>query len=207
MRIILTLLFLLLTLPARADDAQALDEVLTPIHTLQASFIQTLADNKGRTLQKSQGTMAIDRPGKFRWEVTSPLKQLIIANGRRVWIYDPDLEQVVVRDMAVTNGQSPAFLLTNMNVQLKKDFLISKLPDQNGVQWFSLKPRSKDPMFVLIELGFAKNQIKAMRMEDNLGHHTAIVLKGVKQNVPLRANLFTFSPPARVDIIDETKKH
>ncbi len=71
--------------------------------------------------------MALQRPGKFRWEVVKPNAQLIIANGSRLWIYDPDLEQVIIRAFKHATGQTPALLLSDDNATLSKDFNVQQV--------------------------------------------------------------------------------
>jgi outer membrane lipoprotein carrier protein len=200
----LFLLLFLSTFSALARESQELLELLNPIQTLQGNFVQTILDNKGKAVQRSEGKMALHRPGRFRWEVVSPIPQIIVANSTRLWIYDPDLQQVVIRPVAKTLGQTPAFLLTNVVQALDEDFIIKKMPAPKDWQWFSLVPKDPNSMFQTIQLGFQNHEIKKMRMQDSLGHSTVIEFKQTKANVDLPNNLFVFRLPANVDVIDET---
>jgi len=189
---------------AEGTEAQELLEVLSPIRSLQADFVQTILDAKGKAVQKSEGKLQLLRPGQFRWDVLRPIPQLIIANSTRIWIYDPDLEQVVVRPVAKEIGKTPAFLLSNVNTAINNDFIVRRMQAPQHWQWFSLTPRTKDSMFNVIQLGFLNSEIKEMRMQDNLGHHTIIQFRHVKQNVAISSSAFRFHAPANVDVIDET---
>lgn len=174
---------------------------------MKADFTQTLIDSKGKPTQKSLGRMAIQRPGKFRWDVTKPVPQLIIANGSRLWIYDPDLEQVTIRSLSKAAGESPALILSHDNTNLENTFTIQAIqPDAAQGQWFSLTPKKKDNMFESIAMGFVNNQIQEMRLKDNLGHITRVQFQNIQTNANLPASLFTFKPSAKIDVIDETKK-
>lgn len=210
MRILIKLAFvltmLLCSFASSAQDSQAQDllQVLSPIRSLQADFVQTILDNHGKAVQKSEGKLALLRPGQFRWKVERPIPQLIIANNSRLWIYDPDLEQVVIRPVAKEVGRTPAFLLSNVNTAIARDFVVRRMQAPQHWQWFSLTPKVKDGMFRVIELGFLNNQIKEMRMQDNLGHNTIIQFHHVRENENLSASLFQFHAPAKVDVIDET---
>jgi len=198
--------FFLMSSSVLAQDSQDLLEVLSPIHSLQANFVQVILDAKGKPLQKSEGKVQLQRPGQFRWDVKRPVPQLIIANNSRLWIYDPDLEQVVIRPVAKEIGSTPAFLLSNVNTAIEKDFIVKKMPASRNWQWFSLSPKTSDSLFNVIQLGFENREIKELRMRDNLGHHTVIQFKQVQQNLHLSLALFQFHPPAHVDVIDETRK-
>lgn len=189
-----------------AGASTELANLLNGLHTMQADFVQTTYDNKGKEIQKSYGQMALDRPGKFRWQVKKPIPQLIIANQKRLWIYDPDLEQVTIRSLGKDNGETPALLLSHVNGLLEKDYEIKEIT-KNTPDWkyFKLIPRRADSMFVKVVMGFEGNQIGKMSLVDHLGHSTTIEFHNSVANTSLSASLFTFKPPAKVDVIDETK--
>ncbi len=187
------------------DEAEELLDTLRPIQSLEADFVQTILDNKGKVLQRSEGKLLLLRPGRFRWQVLRPIPQLIIANNTRLWIYDPDLEQVVIRPIAKEIGKTPAFLLSNVNTAITQDFIVRRMEAPQNWQWFALTPKAKDSLFQVIQLGFFNRDLKEMRMRDNLGHHTVIQFSHLKENKPLAAALFQFHPPANVDVIDETR--
>jgi outer membrane lipoprotein carrier protein len=188
-------------------SATELSNILKSIHSLRANFIQTVYDNRGKAIQHSNGRMALQRPGKFRWEVMKPIPQLIIANGSRLWIYDQDLQQVTIRSLSKTSGETPALLLSHVNTFIEKDFTVQTLSQKSmGEVWFSLKPKKPDNMFSFIEMGFLNKQIHEMRFKNNLGHRTLIQFKNLNTNVRLAASLFYFKSSTKIDVIDETKE-
>lgn len=147
---------------------QQLVQLLSQLHSMQAKFVQNSYDNTGRLLQKSVGVMALQRPGKFRWETKSPSHQLIIADGTNIWIYDADLKQASKKNMS-TSSQStnPASLLSGSTEALQQRFSITKMNKANG-DWFELKPITKNDMFEWIQLHFKNNQLIGMILSDNL---------------------------------------
>ncbi len=189
-----------------ADPSIDLSNLLNSVHTVRANFTQTVYDNRGKVIQRAYGHMALQRPGKFRWDVTKPVPQLIIANATRLWIYDPDLEQVTIRSLSGAAGETPALLLSHVNTTLANDFLVQSLPTKSGLNRFELKPKKSDNMFSSIEMGFKTNQLHEMRLQDNLGHTTVIQYENIQTNITLSASLFTFKPTAKIDVIDETRK-
>jgi outer membrane lipoprotein carrier protein len=208
MKIFLKSMLIIATLfQLSAVNAADLATLLNSVRTMRADFSQTIVDNHGKAIQQSFGTMALQRPGKFRWEVKKPIPQVIIANQTRIWIYDPDLEQVTIRSLNKTAGESPALLLSNDNAQINNDFSVKSMPATAGWNWFSLTPKMADSMFANIQMGFFNNQIREMHLQDHLGHTTQVKFTSAKTNMVLSANLFQFSPPKNVDVIDETKKH
>lgn len=186
--------------------AETPNETLTPLiqnmQTMQADFTQKIMGKKERSLQDTRGHMAIQRPGKFRWEVSTPIAQLIIANGTRLWVYEKDLEQVTIRRMKNV-GQTPIALLSDKDLALEKDYVV-KNPN-NDAQNFLLIPKNKENMYESIRLSFKDKYVQQMELTDRLGHRTVIRFKNVTLNKPLSASLFNFHTPAHVDVIDETK--
>lgn len=195
---------------AKADaPSDALTSLLLTMQTMKADFTQRLVDQSARTLQESKGHMALQRPGKFRWDVVSPVAQLIIANGTKLWIYDKDLEQVTVRSFKSAAGQTPALLLSDNNLTLSKDFTVKNAAKKAdpAIESYWLVPKDKENLFESVQLTFNHKQISEMQLRDHLGHITVIQFRNAQFGKPLAASLFTFNPPAHTDVIDETKPH
>lgn len=187
-----------------ADSASdTLTQLLNNIHTMQANFTETVKDTKGKTLNQLEGKMSLQRPGQFRWDVTAPNRQLIVTNGKKIWIYDTDLQQVTIRYFGKDAGEAPALLLSHSNETLTKDFQVNT---QNNSSTFLLKPKDKSSMFESIQLAFANQEIKEMQLQDHLGHITVIQFNRIVMNNQLPPSLFDFKKPANVDVIDETRQ-
>jgi outer membrane lipoprotein carrier protein len=188
---------------ANADDAaNQLAQLLGNLKSVQANFVQSVNDGKGRVLQKSSGVMSLQRPGKFRWDVRSPSKQLLVADGQQVWFYDVGLAQVSVQKQTNNNQGSPAMLLSGSTQQLTQDFYINKIANAAGSdQAFKLVPQQKNGLFQAVRLYFQNKQLRMMQLADNLGQSTVIQFSGVKMNPALSANLFRFTAPRGVDVV------
>lgn len=199
-------IFIAFSSSAIASEASSgLSDLLNGIKTMRAGFIQTVFDNRGTTILKSNGKMAIERPGKFRWEVSKPMPQLIIANAERLWIYDSDLEQVTIRSLKTEAGEAPALLLSQQNTQLENDYNIQSMKKDRSLQWFLLKPKKHDNMFASVKMGFAGSELKEMVLEDQIGHATRVQFQKIEMNQALPASLFIFKAPKGTDVIDETR--
>ncbi|OGT42475.1 MAG: outer membrane lipoprotein carrier protein LolA [Gammaproteobacteria bacterium RIFCSPHIGHO2_12_FULL_37_34] len=191
-----------------ASPSSELGNLLTSIKTIQASFTQTIYDNRNKPAQRSFGKMAMKRPDQFRWEVIKPIPQLIISNQSRLWIYDPDLEQVTIRSLKQTIGEAPSMLLNYNNAALDKEYVVTVLQKKSStLHWFALTPKNPDNVFVAVQLGFANNIINQMRLQDHLGNTTFIQFENIKANTSLPVTLFVFKVPAGIDVIDETNEH
>ncbi len=196
---------LLLSAPASAATGVAqLNEFFNGLKTLKADFQQTVADAQFATPQSATGTLAISRPGKFRWDYREPYQQLIVADGKKVWIYDVDLEQVTVKSLGETLGNTPALLLSS-DEPLERNFSLKDLGDQDGLAWVELDPKDSDVSFSRIRLGFNGGVLRKMELLDNLGQTTLLSFKKVQRNPSLDAGLFRFAPPQGVDIFNATE--
>ncbi len=193
---------LLLPLAAQAGaGARVLDGFMQGLKTLRADFSQTLRDEQGDVLETASGRMALERPGRFRWDYLRPYEQSIIADGKRIWVYDKDLEQVTVKPQARTLASSPAMLLGG-EARIRDQFEVTDLGSQDGLDWVRLQPRGRDEQYTGIELGFAGVTLRRMRLADNFGQTTLIEFSHEQRNPELDADLFRFQPPAGVDVID-----
>ena len=155
-----------------------------------------------RVDEDSQGRIALAVPRQFRWEYETPFPQLIVADGTRVWIYDPDLEQVQVRAQDAEEQRSPLSALTDPD-ELERQFILSDGGHHEGLDWVTLEPRGEDAGFSSGRLGFAQGQLLRMDMLDSLGQRTRIEFSGWKRNPAFDPGTFRFVPPPGVDVIGD----
>jgi outer membrane lipoprotein carrier protein len=202
----LSLGFLLLgcgLLTSAQTPAQELDTVLQNLRTMTADFSQVTTDSSGRVLQKTTGNMALQRPGKFRWQTLTPNKQLILADGTYVWVYDTDLAQATRKKMDPTNNANPASLLSGTNEEFQQRYDVNIINQKGGGIWFELRPKSKNDLFQWIKLQFVNGSLQQMVITDNLGQISTFNFSGNQINKELDQNLFVFKAPAGTDVIQE----
>ncbi|MDH3378977.1 MAG: outer membrane lipoprotein chaperone LolA [Gammaproteobacteria bacterium] len=199
-------LLLGLVLISSLGSANALDDLqrfFTQIKTFEAEFDQVILDEDFVTLEESSGRVAIVRPNKFRWDYAAPLEQQIIGDGAKVWIYDIDLEQVTVRNMAAAMGNTPAVLLAGRG-ELEETYDIRDLGVQGTLNWVRLSPKqSDDSSFDDIRLGFDHSKLRVLELVDGFGQTTRITLRRMVENPAINDQTFEFTPPAGVDVIAE----
>lgn len=197
-------LFCFMGLVYASDAGELLLQNLSGFKTLSADFTQTIISSDGTELQKSMGKVWISRPGRFRWETLKPTRQLLMAKTDHVWIYDPDLQQVIIRKLQSSVSQTPVLLLTHSQVYLNENFKIQTLPDSvMKISRFQLVPRQADESFSKIILTFQENHLMSMMLFNSLGQKTQIDFKNVKTDVPVEDSLFDFKIPSGVDVVKE----
>ncbi len=184
-----------------ADAAGRLDAYLSGLDTVSSQFEQRLFDERRNLLEQARGTVLIDRPGRFRFDYTDP-PQIIVGDGARVWIYDPDLAQVVVRDVDAALGSTPAVLLST-DRPVEEVFRVEALEIGGNVDVFALEPKAEDASFSRIRLAFADGELRRMELVDQFGQTTLISFHGIRRQPAIPPDAFTFTPPAGVDVIDD----
>ena len=186
----------------QAGAIEQLHQFLQSTKTLKAEFAQTVIAKNGRKPQQSSGQVAISRPGKLRWDIQKPYPQLVVGDGEKIWIYDPELKQVTVRKAGQAIGGSPAALLAGNN-ELEKNFNLSEAGESEGFNWVEAIAKADDSGFEKIRLGLVGSDLRAMELYDNFGQTTLIRFSRLERNATLPAATFKFTPPAGVDVVGE----
>jgi len=199
-------LILLLTIiyglssPAIAQSAEKrLNDALASLDNLTADFKQTVLDDDKKIVQQSSGKVAIQRPGKFSWIYTTPYEQQIIADGKELWIYDVDLDQVTVKPMTAGLASAPIMILMR-NSKLGTEFKISEVGQRKFLYWVELEPKSQDIDYTNVYIGIEDGVVKAMELRDKFGQSTQIVFENLRLNVVHNPKTFKFVPPEGVDV-------
>jgi outer membrane lipoprotein carrier protein len=189
--------------PAASSARAQLDRFLAEVKSFHARFEQQLFDEYGEPLETSNGEVDILRPGRFNWSYEAPYRQRIVSDGKTLWVFDADLEQVTINDVELGSVDSPGRLLGD-EVDVDASFDVTELPARDDVEWLRLKPKASGQQFNDIELGLRDGKVVAMRLKDNLGQTTAIRFTEIERNPQIDPATFTFDAPPGVDIIRGT---
>lgn len=184
---------------AHADGLGALRQFVTEVKSGRATFTQTVTAPDGKRKKSTSGSFEFQRPNQFRFSYDKPAEQLIVGDGRQVWVYDPDLEQASVRDMSQALGATPVSLLAGAD--LSKDFQLVSQPSAQGVDWVLATPRRGDSGLQQMRLGFRGRELAALEIVDAFGQRSVMQFSQVQVNATLPAERFRFDPPAGTDIV------
>ena len=189
-----------LTSPAFAQSAEKrLNDALAKLDNLTADFKQTVLDDEKKIVQQSSGKVAIQRPGKFSWVYTTPYEQRIIADGKELWIYDVDLDQVTVKPMATGLASAPIMILMRQD-KIDSEFNISEIGQRKFLYWVKLEPKTRDMDYTDVYIGLEDGAVKAMELRDKFGQSTQIVFDKLRLNVVHNPATFKLVLPAGVDV-------
>lgn len=187
------------SMAATQDAAVLAQNKLNAIRSMSASFHEVVR-TKSKIISKSSGTMALSRPGKFRWDTQQPVAQSVIADGKKLWIYDVDLEQVTVKSQQKGVGGTPGLFLSGYNDRLTHDFSVT-LKQTANKQRFTLIAKTHQGNFNRVDLTFSGDMLTDIDFFDALSQRTAVHLTKIKMNAPLSTSLFAFKLPKGIDII------
>jgi len=187
---------------ASATGLEQLKAFIDGAKSGKAAFRQVVAAKGQRSGREASGTFTFLRPGKFRWAYEQPYEQLIVGDGAKLWIYDRDLNQVMVRKLDLALGQSPAALLAGEDA-LERDFELADAGKGDGLEFVTAKPRSADASFERVRIGFKDNLPRAMELIDRFGNVTVLSFSAFERNPALDRVQFSFVPPQGADVVGE----
>ena len=204
-------LFAILAFATTAQGQTPLDSYLEHLKTLRAEFSQVVTDGKGREVQNARGKLVIVRPGRFRWELTPAVgsgagsPQLMVADGKNLWFYDRDLEQVSVKPASSALTATPAGLLSGEG-NIRELFTVSAAGRKDGMDWVLVTPKQSDADFREARLAFGtgrrqEGDLKRMVLKDQLGQTVRLDFDTSERNPPVAEAEVKFIPPAGADVI------
>ena len=184
-----------------AVQAGDLQKLFSGVTSIETEFKQTILLTKGKD-QESSGVLYIQTPDQFRLEYRDPYRQLYVADGKKLWSYDEDLEQVIVKSQGQVLASTPAMVLSNPQ-SLEKNYLVEDQGVWDGQSWYKLTPKAPDSNFEFIRISFKNKKLAAMELKDSFGQFNRLSFQGVRYNVGFTSGIFSFTPPKGVDVISE----
>lgn len=199
-RLILALLTLML---CSAVNAKTIKDYLGHVKTISAKFEQFVFNESTGEPGNTSGRIYVASPNKFRLEYNKPYVQVYVADGKRLWSYDADLEQVTIKKQQNMLANSPAIVLSDP-ANIDQAYAVKPEGIKDHIDWFYLTPKSPDSGFDHVRLGFAGNNLFVMELYDSFGQKTELRFKELQYNAKIPAEKFTFTPPKGVDVIGDT---
>ena len=206
--ILTSVLLLLSNLSFTQNEAEVLvqlNDMLAGIETMSADVTQLIVESDGGVLEESIIRMKLKRPDGFYWETVDPFPELIVTDGRFLWNYQPDLEQVVVEDWDASRSELAAQLLSGNTENLIEEYHLS-LRDTGGTEFteFVLEPLDADNVYRQITLTFNNRQLDMIYVDNDNGQKTVWQFTNILLNSPLSDREFIFEPAGDIEVIENT---
>lgn len=202
--------------PSSTDAVSLLRSFVKDVPSGRGHFVQTVTSPDGKRSRKSEGTLAFQRPNRFRFVYTAPTEQVIVGDGQKVWLFDTDLNQVTVRPMSQALGSTPAALLSGGS--LDRDFVLSNVAATSSgaasatpttqqatssLKWVEARPRNKDGQFQSVRVGFRQGQLAELEILDSFGQRSRLTFSQFEPRAKVAADQFQFTPPKGADVLDQ----
>ncbi len=186
--------------------SEEIQSLLSPVDTFNAAFEQEITTESGEFVQKSFGTMLLKKPGLFRWEIKKPEHAIVVANGKKLWNYDQELEQVTIQDISNNANTTLMLLLSGEFSAIENDYIVeNKGCEKNSDRCFKLTPKSEMSDFQWISLGFKESQLREINILDHLGQISKIIFNKIKVNDNIASNMFEFQIPKGTEVVDNSR--
>ncbi len=185
--------------------SDSLENFVKSARSGRAEFTQVVTgparEGQSARSKTSSGTFEFARPNRFRFAYAKPFEQLIVADGRKVWIYDADLNQVSARKLSNALGATPAALLAGGSLEI--DFDLAAMPAKDGLDWVKATPKAKDGAFQSVLIGFRGKDLAAVEIVDSFGQRSLLQFAQLAPNVAIAPERFLFTVPPGADVIEQ----
>jgi outer membrane lipoprotein carrier protein len=185
-----------------ADGVKQLRDFVAGVRSAEGDFEQVVTAQSGRRPQEAAGSFAYARPGRFHWEYARPYRQVLVGDGKVLWSWDPDLNQVTVREIGDALGATPAAILFGSGA-LDDNFELADGGEHDGLAWAEARPKRTEGGFESLRIGLTDGELRRMEMRDHFGQTTVIRFTRLQANPALAGDRFSFTPPVGADIIGD----
>lgn len=176
----------------------------------RARFTQTLTNPTFNRKTTSAGEVLLKKPGRMRWDYQTPEAKMYLADGDRLWLYEPEDKQAFKQELK--SSQLPAalaFLTGKGKLAEQFDISFASQPAYGSARDYVLlllprqpQPQLKSMMFVVDPDSF---HVRQSVLLDGQGNTNDLAFSDVKINSGLGDATFRWSPPAGVRVIDAAK--
>lgn len=193
-------------LPA-GELAAALQKKIDGIRDFTTDFTHVY---EGGVLKKQiteRGHLFVKKPGKMRWEYTSPEPKEFVSDGVKMYSYIPQDKQVIVASVPPEDrATTPALFLAGKG-SLTRDFTAS-LADAppgmpGGARALKLVPkaRQQDYDWLMLVVDAGTLAIRGLQTIDAQGGKSTFFFENLKENTGLADKAFAFKIPRGVDVL------
>ena len=211
-RTIVTLMMLSAAAAVRAQNVDT-SKLLASIErryntprTMEMRFEQRFRGG-GQPSRTESGILFLKKPGRMRWEYRAPEGKLFVADGKQVWFYSPAMNQVERSPLKASDDlRTPlAFLMGRLDFQ--RDFAQFRSVQEGDLWHITGVPRSKNSPYQEVE--FWVTPLAEIRQISVRGHDTSTMMfrfEGERLNAPMNDQIFSYTPPPGVPVVDAAKE-
>jgi outer membrane lipoprotein carrier protein len=192
-----------------AELARDLQKKYAAIKDFSADFVHTYAGGVLKKKISERGHLLIKKPGKMRWEYTSPEEKLFVSDGVKMYSYLPQDKQVIVTSVPQGDQATTPMLFLAGKGDLTRDFtatIVETPPDlPTGSESLKLVPntRQSDYDWLIVAVEPQSLAIVGLVTIDAQGGKSSFAFSKLKENVGLSDKDFAFKIPRGVDVVTD----
>lgn len=203
------MLFAMIHASAHAAVSAEAERVITElqkryesIDSLEAAFTQEVVSKHTKSAERYEGTVYLKKPGKMKWVFAKPTRDVIASNGKTMWIYQSDLNQVFETEVGKASSNLAIDFLSGLG-SVKKDFELTKAEDKGPAFSLRLVPRSPQPNMMRLTIEVDKETWFAVRaiIEDSFANTTRLTFRDIKTGDPKKDSFFEYTPPKGAKVL------
>ncbi len=191
-----------------AEIAAALQRQYDSIRDFSANFTHQHQSGVLRRKAVEQGSVLVKKPGRMRWEYKTPEKKLFVSDGKRIYFYDPSINQVTISDMPQGDQAASAALFLTGKGSLTRDFTASFLPADSGsspagAYALRLEPRTPQAEYDWLEIVVDRDTLLIQRLTaaEKEGGRSTFLFSEFKENIGVADKPFEFEIPRGAEVI------
>lgn len=172
------------------------------IDSLEAAFTQEVVSRHTKSAEKYEGTVYLKKPGKMKWVYAKPANDVIVSNGKTMWIYQSDLNQVFETRVGKAASNLAIDFLSGLG-SVRKDFELTKEEDKGTVFILKLVPRTPQPNMMRLTIEVDKKSWFAVRatIEDSFANTTRLTFRDIKTPEARQDSFFEYTPPKGAKVL------
>jgi outer membrane lipoprotein carrier protein len=191
--------------PSASEVAAALQRKYDGIRDFSADFVHEAVSGVLRKKLVERGTLLVKKPGLMRWTYKDPEDKTFVSDGRRMYMYTPADNQVIVSPVPPDDQATTAVLFLSGKGRLTRDFEVSFAPGGAGADTYALHLQPKLPErdydWLEIVVDRSTYQLRSLTAADKQGTRSTFLFSNFKENVGLQDKAFAFSIPRGADVI------
>ncbi|MFP4315000.1 MAG: outer membrane lipoprotein chaperone LolA [Desulfovibrionales bacterium] len=203
--VLCTAVLLVWALPLSAATlTEQIQDRYESIDSFTTEFTQELTNASSREREVRQGQISFKQPRLIRWETTVPEAELLIVGPDTVWNYFPAEESVYTYPVEQIFDSKTMLRFISGRANLEEDFFVESQEMEEGFQKLKLVPRKPEPNLVLAYLWVDPETalLHQILLVDFFGNGNQLTFDDLELNIDLSEDLFSFSPPQGVEILE-----
>jgi len=190
-----------------AELAASLQKKIDGVKDFSTDFTHTYEGGVLRKQISERGHLLVKKPGRMRWDYTTPEQKEFVSDGLKMYSYIPADKQVIVAPVPPEDAATTPALFLAGKGSLTRDFTPSLVDAPAGMPAGSRalklipKARQTDYDWLLLVVDPGTLAIRGLQTVDGQGGKSSFSFANLKENVGLADKDFAFKIPRGVDVV------